>query len=55
MIRIYICDDEESVCRRLRTALERKIFMENYDMRVVCAVSTAQALLDTVEIGRAHV
>lgn len=45
MIQIYLCDDEESVCHQLKTALEWKIFMENYDMRVVSAVSTVQELL----------
>ena len=45
MIQIYLCDDEESVCHQLKTALEWKICMENYDMRVVCVVSTAQELL----------
>lgn len=45
MIQIYLCDDEESVCHQLKTALEWKIFMENYDMRVVSAVSTARELL----------
>ena len=49
MIRIYLCDDEESVCHQLKTALEWKILMENYDMRVVCAVSTAQELLYAAE------
>lgn len=45
MIQIYLCDDEESVCHQLKTALEWKICMENYDMRVVCVVSTARELL----------
>ena len=53
MIPIYLCDDEEAVRHQIRTALEWKIFMENYDMKVVCAASAAQELLD--EIGRAHV
>ncbi len=46
MIGIYLCDDEETVRHQVQTALEWKIFMENYDMKVVCAASTAQALLD---------
>ena len=49
MIQIYLCDDEESVRHQLRTALEWKICMEDYDMKVVCAVSTAQELLEAVE------
>lgn len=49
MIQIYLCDDEESVCHQLKTALEWKICMENYDMRVVCVVSTARELLATAK------
>ena len=49
MIQIYLCDDEESVRHQLRTALEWKICMEDYDMKVVCAASTAQELLEAVE------
>ncbi len=52
MISIYLCDDEESVCHQLKTALEWKIFIENYDMRVVCAASTAQELLDAAQDNR---
>ena len=52
MISIYLCDDEESVRHQLKTALERKIFIENYDMRVVCAASTALELLDTAHTTR---
>lgn len=49
MISIYLCDDEESVRHQLKTALEWKIFIENYDMRVVCAASAAQELLDSAQ------
>jgi len=52
MISIYLCDDEESVRHQLKTALEWKIFVENYDMKVVCAASTAQALLDAAQDSR---
>lgn len=52
MISIYLCDDEESVRHQLKTALEWKILMENYDMSVVCAASTAQELLDTARDSR---
>lgn len=52
MIQIYLCDDDEAVLHQIRTALEWKIFMENYDMKVVCAASRAQALLDAVEDNR---
>ncbi len=52
MIPIYLCDDEESVRHQLQTALEWKIFVENYDMKVVCAASSAGELLDAVESSR---
>ena len=52
MISIYLCDDEESVRHQLKTALEWKIFIENYDMRVVCAASAAQELLDAARDSR---
>ena len=52
MISIYLCDDEERVRHQLKTALEWKIFIENYDMRVVCAASTAQELLDAAQDSR---
>ena len=33
VIHIYLCDDEEAVLHQIQTALEWKIFMENYDRR----------------------
>ena len=55
MIHIYLCDDEEAVLHQIQTALEWKIFMENYDMKVVCAAGCAQALLEAVEDNRRSV
>ena len=52
MIPIYLCDDEEGVRHQLKTALERKIFLENYDMKVVCAASAARELLDAARDSR---
>lgn len=52
MIGIYLCDDEEAVRHQIQTALEWKIFVENYDMKVVCSASNAQELLDKVENGK---
>ncbi len=49
MIGIYICDDEEAVRYQIQTALEWKIFVENYDMRVVCSAANAQELLAAAE------
>ncbi|MCI8565710.1 MAG: response regulator transcription factor [Lachnospiraceae bacterium] len=52
MIGIYLCDDEYAVRKQLQTALERKILMENYDMKVVCSAANAKELLDAAENGR---
>ena len=51
MIHIYLCDDEESVLHQVKTALEWKIFTEDYDMEVVCAAATARELLNAVRDG----
>lgn len=51
MIQIYLCDDEAAVLHQIKTALEWKIFVENYDMEVVCAASTAGELLDAARDG----
>ena len=37
MIGVYLCDDEDVVRHQIQTALEWKIFVENYDMNVVCS------------------
>ncbi len=52
MIGIYLCDDDAAVRCQIRTALERKILVQNYDMKVVCSAAGAQELLDTVETGK---
>ncbi len=49
MIGIYLCDDEEDVRRQIQIALEWKIFVENYDMKVMCSAANAQELLDAAE------
>lgn len=49
MIGIYLCDDEDAVRYQIRTALERKILVENYDMKVVCSAAGGQELLDAAE------
>ena len=51
MIGIYLCDDEEAVLHQLKTALEWKIFIENYDMEVACAASSAGELLAAARDG----
>lgn len=55
MIAVYLCDDEDAVRHQMKTALEWKIFVEDYDMEVVCAAATAQELLDAVEDNRRSV
>lgn len=52
MIEIYLCDDEDAVRSQIQTALECKLFEENYDMKVVCSAANAQELLDAVENGK---
>jgi len=52
MIGIYLCDDEDLIRHQIQTALEWKIFIENYYMKVVCAASAARALLEAVEDNR---
>lgn len=49
MIGIYLCDDEDDVRRQIQAALERKIFVENYDMKVVCSAANGRELLNAVE------
>lgn len=52
MIGIYLCDDDDAVRRQIQSALEWKILVENYDMKILCSASHAQELLSTVENGR---
>lgn len=51
MISIYICDDEETVRHQIKTALEWKILMEGYDMKVICTAA-AQELFDILKDNR---
>ncbi len=50
MINIYLCDDDNDILCRIRTALERKICVENYDMQVACAAATAEELLCAIKV-----
>ena len=52
MIHIYLCADDEAILHQIQTALEWKIFVENYDMQVVCAASCARELLEAAEDNR---
>ena len=51
MIKIYLCDDEDAVRHQIQTALEWKIFAEDYDMKVACSAAAARELLDAAESG----
>lgn len=52
MMKIYLCDDEDTVRHQIQTALEWKIVAENYDMKVVCSAASAQELLDAAVDGK---
>ena len=49
MIEIYLCDDEDAVRDQIRTALEWKIFVENYDMRVAYSAHGGEELLEAAK------
>lgn len=55
MIRIYLCDDDDDTRRQIQTALEQKIMVENYDMKIVCSAARARQLLDVAEDGKRSV
>ena len=44
MIQLYLCDDEEAVLHQIKTALEWKIFIEDYDMEVACPAAAVPGL-----------
>lgn len=52
MIGIYLCDDEDDIRRQIQTALEWKILVENYDMKVVCSAASAKELLNAAKNGK---
>lgn len=49
MIGIYLCDDEDVIRHQIQTALERRIFALNYDMKVVCSAANVPELLAAAE------
>ena len=53
MIGIYLCDDEDAARHQIQTALEWKILVENYDMKVVCSAANARELLAAAQ-GERH-
>ena len=46
MIPVYLCDDEPSVRRAVRSELEKEILISGYDMEVVCDPGSPRKLLD---------
>ena len=48
MIDIYLCDDDEAARRRIRTILEKKILIEDYDMQIVCCAAAPEQLLQAL-------
>jgi two-component system response regulator AgrA len=52
MIGIYLCDDEDIVRHQIQAALEQKILIENYDMKVVCSAAGARELLNAAGEGK---
>ncbi len=48
MIPVYICEDDECQLAALNEMIEKYIFIENYDMKIVCAARTPYALLETL-------
>ncbi len=52
MICIYLCDDDDAMRGQIQKILERKILIEEYDMRIVLSVSSAGPLLEAVRRER---
>lgn len=52
MIEIYLCDDDDDIRHQIRTALEWKILVENYDMKIACSAANVQELLDMAKNGK---
>lgn len=55
MIDIYLCDDDDRIRGRIRSALEKKILMEAYDMGVVCSARGAEELLQGMTEKRGNI
>ena len=49
MIGIFLCDDDNGVRLRIQAALERKIFIEGWDMAVACSADGPRSLLKAIE------
>lgn len=48
MIEIYICDDNETARKQIREEIEKKLLIEDYDMRVVFDGGEPRSFLETV-------
>lgn len=49
MIKIYICDDEDTARRRIQDEIEKKICMEGYDMEVAFSGASPHSFLEAVK------
>lgn len=50
MLAVYICDDQAELTERFREYIENYILMRDYDLRFVCAATTAQEILDAASV-----
>ena len=46
MIDLYICDDEDTARMQIQDDIEKKILIEDYDMKVVCCTGNPRILLE---------
>lgn len=49
MVEIYICDDEEPARRQIQEDIEKKILIEDYDMKVTFCTGDSGKLLEKVQ------
>ena len=48
MIPIYLCEDDESQLSLLASLIEKYIFIQGYDMEIVCKASSPHGLLSSL-------
>ncbi|MCH1984071.1 LytTR family DNA-binding domain-containing protein [Ruminococcus sp. OA3] len=49
MIDIYLCDDDDMIRQQIRDAIEKKIMIESYDMKVVSSTGNPGECLDILQ------
>lgn len=57
MISIYICDDDQIILKEIASKIQRKLMIENYDMKVAGSYTRPQELLKAVHAvtNRCHI